>query len=115
MLPDCGPEDKTISWISKLPVATDKHLTTDADVPVLDDTVVAVDKPDQSDLGDLTMGGDCSVKLTDPQPTVPAPTVDTLPSNAGSRVGSGTEHGLVSEGTQGLRSRYSMGGLLDLL
>lgn len=38
MLPDCGPEDRTLSWISKLPAATDDQMTTETDIPTMKKT-----------------------------------------------------------------------------
>ena len=106
MLPDYGPEDRTVSWISQLPLSIGDRPTTAVDVPAVGGLVETVDELDRTSPCDPTVGIDCSKDLTDSQPIVSTPPVDTLPPDAGSVVVSGAEHTLFSDRTLGVRTRY---------
>lgn len=103
-LPTCGPEDRTASWISQLPVATEEQSTTEVDIPP-DDLVGTAGATGQSSLCNMTVDMDCPGAMTSPQPPILRPLVDALPSGAGSEVVPRADLNLSSDRTTGVRTR----------
>ncbi|KAK0144034.1 Pro-Pol polyprotein [Merluccius polli] len=59
-LPDCGPEDRTVSWISRLPASAGDRKSDSLDVPL------TVDIPDMT--VDVPVGTGCPADQSDSQP-----------------------------------------------
>ena len=127
VLPSSGPEDRTVFWISQLPVSKGDQSTTMDDVDGHDqprsDTSDQID-PDNQDEGGLdspddtrseklnqsdpcgsVVDADCSVDLPGSQPALPTLSVGFLPSDAGSVILSEAGQNLSGDSLQGIRTR----------
>ena len=128
VLPGSGPEDRTVFWISQLPVSQGDQTTNMDDVDGRDqsgsDTPDQID-PDNQDGSRLDSSGgtrsdnlnqsnpcgpavdsDCSVDLPDSQPAVSTLSVDLLPADAGSVITSEAGQNLSYDSLQRIRTRY---------
>lgn len=127
-LPGSGLEDRTVFWVSQLPVSTadqstemddvDGHGQPGSDTPdqidpdnqseggldSLEETWS--DEPNQSNPCGPAVDADCSVDLPDSRPAVSALSVDLLPSVAGSVIVSGAGQNPSCDNMQGPRTRY---------
>lgn len=129
VLAGCGPEDRTIYWISQLPAFNgdqsasvangDGHDQTGSDAPHQVDpdsrNENRLDSPDesisdglnQSDPCGPAVNTDCSVVLSDSRPSVSlAPSVDLRPSDARSVTASGAGQNHSCDSLQRMRTRY---------
>ncbi|KAK0153854.1 Retrovirus-related Pol polyprotein from transposon 412 [Merluccius polli] len=80
-LPDCGPEDRTVSWISQLPASAGDHKSDSLDVPL------TVDIPDMT--VDVPVGSGCPVDQSDSQPVTSEHGLGTQSLDTGSVILSG--------------------------
>ncbi|KAK9519953.1 hypothetical protein VZT92_022644 [Zoarces viviparus] len=108
-LPSCAPEDRTVSWVSRLPASTGEQLIASADVPAVEDLEETEERPGQTGSCDLPVDMDCPADLTDSRPVTSVPSIDTQPSDICSLVGSVAEctrpDDACSEETLGVRTR----------
>lgn len=128
VLPGCGPKDRTVCWVSQLPVSSGDQSTTvdnvdgrngtSSDTPVHTDpdnhdesglespSETRSDEPNQFDSCDPAFTADCPVVLPDSRPADPALSVDLLSSDAGSVMASEVGQNLSGDGLHRLRTRY---------
>ncbi|KAK0147322.1 hypothetical protein N1851_013258 [Merluccius polli] len=128
VLPGSGPRDRTVCWISQLPVSQGDQTANLDDRDGHDqpgsDTLDQIDPDDQDgsrldsseetgsdDLNQsnpcgLAVDADCSGDLPDSQPAVSILSVDLLPADAGSVVASEAGQNLSYDSLPGIRTRY---------
>ncbi|XP_061823055.1 uncharacterized protein [Nerophis lumbriciformis] len=94
-MPPDSVQDRTVTWVSQLPVSTGDQMTAVADVAAMDDSVEPADEHDQSGLCDLT----------EPHSAITTPPDNVLPSYAGSVVTAGAVRNLLSDRALDVRTR----------
>ena len=99
VLPADGPEDRTVSWISRLPAASGVQSSAEVVNPTTGDP------PDESILFDPTVDIDSPGGMTDHRPALFTPPVDTLPLDAGSVVASRADRDLSNDRALGVGTR----------
>lgn len=86
VLPDCEPENRTVSWVSRLPASSGDQVSISPGAAALDVVDEAVGYQDESVSCDLPANVDCSSDLTDTKTVAPVPLHDSRPVEEGSIV-----------------------------